>query len=69
MVNSNHDPLHTVVRFCNGDDDCVETMVIDEGLGWIQVERKKWILVKKWEKWKEVVNFSIEITYICMVNI
>ena len=53
MVNSNHDPLHTVVRFCNGDDDCVETMVIDEGLGWIQVERKNgfwWENEKKWIK-------------------
>ena len=53
MVNSNHDPLHTIVSFCNGDDDCVETMVIDEGLGWIQVERKNGVL---WENEKNEKN-------------
>ena len=73
MVNSNHDPLHTIVKFHNGDEDCIETKVIDEEEWW-KFERnsvknfgeKMWKMGKN--EWK-ILNFSIEITYICMVNI
>ena len=69
MVNSNHDPLHTVVRFCNGDDDCVETMVIDEGLGWIQVKRKNGDFGEFVKMNAKLVLILLESVYICVVKI
>ena len=69
MVNSNHDPLHTVVRFCDSDEDDEEIMVIDgekEDEIW---ERKCDEFWRKCENEWKLVLILLESVYICVVKI